>query len=176
MFKILFLVISYSEIILHNFMNNFKKNKIKNLKTCTENKKRIDYVKSYDDIEQILKIYRNNFKDSLDSELKNYLLKTPDLTYILYVDNKIIGYATFRLSTKLWLYSTSIVQEYQNKGLGKELLIYALEDVLKKTKKKNVFLIVNSNNNARFLYNKLLFNEIIFFSSGKKRIMKKTII
>ena len=171
-----YLAVCYIQILIYNFKLFFIKNK--KLPLNKTNNNRVYKLGCKEDLNEILNIYKKSFSDSHESEtaeLIMYLSKKPELTYVIRINKKIAGYAIFRDSTKLWLYSISIKDEFRGKGLAKELIQFSIKDILSEKKHKAIYLLVDRENNARFLYQNLAFNNMFYFSGKTKILMRKTI-
>lgn len=121
---------------------------------------------------EIINVKENN-KFLLDDFLKNKIpatfryftkrdstiIKNHILTLVLMSENKPIGYAHIDYENfKHWL-GICIIDEYQNKGYGKILISYILND--ENMKNKDIFLTVDKVNTKAFeLYSKYNFNVI----------------
>lgn len=93
-------------------------------------------------------------KEMFESEINN-----GSYFYVYEIDNKVIGYMDVHLiQDVLELNNIAIVKDKQNCGYGQKLLDYMLE-VARKNNIKQIFLEVNSNNNAYYLYKKNGFEE-----------------
>jgi len=113
-----------------------------------------------------LDTFFNNKLIYFDDNFKNYLIKLVKdenhFFYVVEVNSSIIGFAHFRLIDDfLFLNTISINKEYAGIGLGKKLLSYCIQAVLKKNKKINTFKLDVFESNFRALnwYKKLEFEE-----------------
>ena len=112
-----------------------------------------------EDLNSLLEIENECFfhpwkKEMFESEINN-----GSELYVLEVDNKIIGYIDLHfIQENLELNNIAIQKDLWNQGYGQKLLDYMFELASKHNTEK-IFLEVNSNNKAYYLYKKNGFKE-----------------
>lgn len=106
------------------------------------------------DIDCLLEIENECFfhpwkKEMFESEINN-----GSELYVLEIEKQIIGYIDLHfVQENLELNNIAVKKDFWNKGYGQSLLDYMFE-LAKQRKTEKIFLEVNSNNKAYFLYEK----------------------
>lgn len=115
----------------------------------------IEDVEILTDISQ--KTFKENYEDA-KSMLKNTFESKDRKQYALKLENEFVGIGSTSFDgTETSIYGLGILPKYQGRGLGKELLLWILNDLIQKGK-KNITLEVDSSNKKAFnLYKKNCF-------------------
>ena len=115
-------------------------------------------------VAELCKIHNENFDKKVESKYFEEILSNTQYTvYYMKKSEKVSGYIIYYDTFDSFdLFEIAIKKEFQNKGLGKELLEKTIDRLFNEEKyKKTVFLEVNENNfSAVKLYKKNNFKEI----------------
>lgn len=113
---------------------------------------------------ELCKIHNENFDKKVESKYFEEILSNTQYTvYYMKKSEKVSGYIIYYDTFDSFdLFEIAIKKEFQNKGLGNELLEKTIDRLFNEEKyKKTVFLEVNENNfSAVKLYKKNNFKEI----------------
>ena len=113
---------------------------------------------------ELCKIHNENFDNKVESQYFEEILSNTQYTvYYMKKSEKVSGYIIYYDTFDSFdLFEIAIKKEFQNKGLGNELLEKTIDRLFNEEKyKKTVFLEVNENNfSAVKLYKKNNFKEI----------------
>jgi ribosomal-protein-alanine acetyltransferase len=115
-------------------------------------------------VAELCKIHNENFDKKVESKYFEEILSNTQYTvYYMKKSEKVSGYIIYYDTFDSFdLFEIAIKKEFQNKGLGNELLEKTIDRLFNEEKyKKTVFLEVNENNfSAVKLYKKNNFKEI----------------
>ena len=115
-------------------------------------------------VAELCKIHNENFDKKVESKYFEEILSNTQYTvYYIKKSEKVSGYIIYYDTFDSFdLFEIAIKKEFQNKGLGNELLEKTIDRLFNEEKyKKTVFLEVNENNfSAVKLYKKNNFKEI----------------
>lgn len=123
-----------------------------------------------DEIEKLRTLYNHLDFEEFKRQLINEILNHKKDVYVISKDNELIGeitvfynldYIATIKNLRVYLNAFRIKKEFQNQGLGQELLKYVINDLESKGITEFTIGVENDNEIAKHIYEKYDFTEII---------------
>lgn len=123
-----------------------------------------------DEIEKLSTLYNHLDFEEFKRQLINEILNHKKDVYVISKDNELIGeitvfynldYIATIKNLRVYLNAFRIKKEFQNQGLGQELLKYVINDLESKGITEFTIGVENDNEIAKHIYEKYDFTEII---------------